>query len=406
MRTQVHGPGVHIPLHRIEPLAQLPVRQPLAVGAGLGEPGVPERVPRPVAGHARKPAGRQAQRGLPVRRAGHRPRPHRVRAARHGGACGGNPRRKQGWDPRDRCTPADTAHAVVGENLNTKAGTASAKGTGAEPGRNLKQQAGRHRNLPARGGRGPERKPDPKAGEPVTVNPVPTSQTCRRCGHVRRTRRPSQTLFVCGLGVPGQRRPPWGVIWILVRVGVFRVDPFRGAGQGLPHGQGASPWRIPATREPDGVEVPSGRYDPITNMYGGRVFRNAGGGSPKRGGNRRSQKAFQGLCGGPAAVRAGALQGAASDRSPSTILAPVAGASQATHRLHPAEDPLRPLAATQTHRVAGMARRAPVDGRVLLLRHMRCYPPRPDVLDTVLGVVAVVSPQRQGNRILIGAVPR
>ena len=214
MRTQVRGPGVYIPLHRIEPLAQLPVRQPLAVGAGLGEPGVPERGPRPVAGHARKPAGRQAQRGLPVRRAGHRPRRHRVRAAQHGAAGGGNPRRQQGRGPKDRCTPADTVPTVVGEELNTKAGTASAKGTGAVPGRNLKRKAGRHRSLPARGGRGPERKPAPKAGEPVTVNPTHTSQTCSRCSPVHRNHRPSQTLFVCGLRVPGQRRPRWGVIWI------------------------------------------------------------------------------------------------------------------------------------------------------------------------------------------------
>ena len=88
MRTQVRGPGVYIPLHRIEPLAQLPVRQPLAVGAGLGEPGVPERVPRPVAGHARKPPVRQALLCLPVRRAGYRPRPHRVHDAQHGAAGG------------------------------------------------------------------------------------------------------------------------------------------------------------------------------------------------------------------------------------------------------------------------------------------------------------------------------
>ena len=130
-----------------------------------------------------------------------------------------NPRRQQGRGPRDRRTPADTAHTVVVEDLNTKAGTASAKGTGAEPGRNGKQQAGRHRSLPARGGRGPERKPARKAGEPVTVNPAPTSQTCSRCGHVRGTHRPSQTLFVCGLRVPGQRRPRWGVIWITARAG-------------------------------------------------------------------------------------------------------------------------------------------------------------------------------------------
>ncbi len=210
MRTQVRGPGVHILLHRIEPLAQIPVRQPLAVGAGLGEPGVPERGPRPVAGYACKPAVLQAQRGLPVRRAGHRPRPHRVHDAQYGAAYGGNPRRRQGRGPRDRRMPADTVPTVVGDELNTKAGTASAKGTGAAPGRNLKRKAGRHRSLPARGGRGPERKPDPKAGESVTVNPAPTSQTGSRCGSVRRTCRPSQTLFVCGLRVPGQRRPTGG----------------------------------------------------------------------------------------------------------------------------------------------------------------------------------------------------
>ena len=203
----------------------------------------------------------------------------------------GDPGRRQGWGPRDRRppanrgrrvneqptqrhrprrhrrdqatrqarrTPADTAPTVVVEDLNTKAGTAAAKGTGKEPGRNLKRKAGRHRSLPARGGRGPERKPAPKDGEPVTVNPAPTSQTCSRYGPVRRTHRPSQTLFVCGLRVPGQRRPRWGVIWIPARIGALRWGLFRGAGQGLPHGQGTSPWGIPATREPDGVEVPSG----------------------------------------------------------------------------------------------------------------------------------------------------
>ena len=41
-----------------------------------------------------------------------------------------------------------------------------------------------------------------------------------------------------------------------------------------------------------------------------------------------------------------------------------------------------------------MARRASVDGQVLLLRHMRRHPPAADGLDTVLGVVAAVGPQR------------
>ena len=88
---------------------------------------------------------------------------------------GGDPGRRQGWGPGDRrpqsnrgrCvngqptqrhrrdqdtrqarrTPADTAHTVVVEDLNTQAGTASAKGTGTEPDRNLKRKAGRHRSL-------------------------------------------------------------------------------------------------------------------------------------------------------------------------------------------------------------------------------------------------------------------
>ena len=109
----------------------------------------------------------------------------------------GDLRRRQGWGPRDRClqsnrerrvngpraqrhrqrrhrrdhathqarrTPADTAHAVVVEDLNTKARTASAKGTEAKPGRNVKQKAGRHRSLPAGGGSGPERKPAHRPG--------------------------------------------------------------------------------------------------------------------------------------------------------------------------------------------------------------------------------------------------
>ena len=165
-------------------------------------------------------------------------RPNTERIAR-------KPRRQQGRGPKDRRSPADTAHTVVVEDLNTKAGTASVKGTGAEPGRNLKQQAGRHHSLPARGGHSPERKPAPKAGVPVTVNPAPTSQTCSRCGPVHRTYRPSQTL-IC-VWPAGSRPMPATVGGDLDfgAGGALRGGPFRGAGQGLPHGQGASPWGSP-----------------------------------------------------------------------------------------------------------------------------------------------------------------
>ncbi len=64
-----------------------------------------------------------------------------------------------------------------------------------------------------------------------------------------------------------------------------------------------------------------------------------GGGAPARDGNRRSRKAFQRLSGGPETVRAGAWQGAASDRSPSAIPASVAGVSPAAHRLIDDPDP-------------------------------------------------------------------
>ena len=242
MRTQVRGPGVHIPIHRIEPLVQLPVRQPLAVGAGLGEPGVPERVPRPVAGHARKPAVLQAQRGLPVHRAGHRPQPHRVHEAQHGAACGGNPRRQQGRSPKDRRTPADTAHTVVGVDLNTQAGTAPQPvgarrprpGTEAGP-----QDRGARQGEP--GAYFTNRQPVwPRPQDPPTV---------------------ADTIWVWPAGSRPTPTTVGGDLDFGVS-GAFLWGPFRGAGQGLPHGQGASPWGIPATREPDGVEVPSGRHDP------------------------------------------------------------------------------------------------------------------------------------------------
>ena len=52
---------------------------------------------------------------------------------------------------------------------------------------------------------------------------------------------------------------------------------------------------------------------------------------------------------------------------PGTVHAPVARAPQAAHGLHPAEDLLHPLAQAEAHGVAGMTRRATIDGRVLLL---------------------------------------
>ena len=79
---------------------------------------------------------------------------------------------------------------------------------------------------------------------------------------------------------------------------------------------------------------------------------------------------------------------------PGTVHASVAGALQIAHRLHPAEDHLHPLAEAQVHGIAGMPRRATVDGQVLLPGHMRGHPSRPDVPHAVLGVVAAIGTQR------------
>ena len=171
----------------------------------------------------------------------------------------GNPRRQQGRGPKDRRTPADTAHAVVGEdlntkagtasakgtgtepgrNLNTKAGTASAKGTGTEPGRNLKRKAGRYRSLPARGGRGPERKPAPQGrgaghGEPGACF------TNRQPVRSRPQNPPTVADTIC-VWPAGSRPTPAAVGGDLDSGagGAFLWGPLRGAGKGLPHGQGA-----------------------------------------------------------------------------------------------------------------------------------------------------------------------
>ncbi len=150
-----------------------------------------------------------------------------------------------------RRTPVDTAHTVAGEDLNTKAGTASAKGTWPEPeaeGRTARQPAGARRARP---------RTEAGQGEPgayfTNMQPV----------RPRPQDPPTVADTIC-VWPAGSKPTPTTVRGDLDAGadGTFLWDPFRGAGQGLPHGQGASPWGIPATREPDGVEVPSGRCDP------------------------------------------------------------------------------------------------------------------------------------------------
>ncbi len=90
---------------------------------------------------------------------------------------------------------------VVLEDLRTKNMTASAKGTKAEPGRNVRQKAGLNRAILDKGWHLMElaiRNAARSTGtEVVLVNPAYTSQRCNRCGHVDAKNRESQAVFVC-----------------------------------------------------------------------------------------------------------------------------------------------------------------------------------------------------------------
>ena len=87
------------------------------------------------------------------------------------------------------------------EDLNTRGMTASARGTLAEPGRNVRQKAGLNRAILNAGwhqfatilaGKMEER-----GGQTVTVPARFTSQTCAACGVVDARSRESQARFVC-----------------------------------------------------------------------------------------------------------------------------------------------------------------------------------------------------------------
>ena len=92
---------------------------------------------------------------------------------------------------------ADTAHTVVMEDLNTKAMTRSAKGTVAEPGKNVKQKSGLNRGILKSNWGRTERMLDYKAGQVLKVPPAYTSQTCAACGHVSKENRKTQAHFRC-----------------------------------------------------------------------------------------------------------------------------------------------------------------------------------------------------------------
>ncbi|UUN28786.1 transposase [Streptomyces sp. FIT100] len=109
--------------------------------------------------------------------------------------------RRRDFHARTACRIVDGNALVALEDLSTKKMSASAKGTVAEPGRNVGAKAGLNRAILDKGWHGLElaiRNRARKSGTVVRkVPPAYTSQTCPTCGKVDANSRQSQADFVC-----------------------------------------------------------------------------------------------------------------------------------------------------------------------------------------------------------------
>ena len=143
---------------------------------------------------------------------------------------------------------ADTAEAVVLEDLDTQAMTRSAKGTVAQPGTNVQAKSGLNREILASGWGRLERNLAYKAGLVVKVDPAYTSQTCALCGHADKENRKTQAIFkctTCGHTANADRN---AAVNILNR-GLPLIRQARGTGASARRGAfGIEP--TPTTREP------------------------------------------------------------------------------------------------------------------------------------------------------------
>lgn len=105
------------------------------------------------------------------------------------------------WNHRTTTEIAERFGCVVVEDLKIKNMTASAAGTVAAPGRNVRQKAGLNRSILNQGWFSFETKLayklDERGGTLAKVDPAYTSQTCSECGCIDARNRESQARFVC-----------------------------------------------------------------------------------------------------------------------------------------------------------------------------------------------------------------
>lgn len=142
---------------------------------------------------------RRAQRVLSRRKKGSRRRDRQKRRVAYLQARVHRIRRD--WHHRAALDIARRFGVAVLEKLDTKSMTASAKGTAAEPGRNVRQKAGLNRSILNAGWNTFARiltyKMEERGGQVVIVPAQFTSQTCTACDVVDARSRESQARFVC-----------------------------------------------------------------------------------------------------------------------------------------------------------------------------------------------------------------
>ena len=106
--------------------------------------------------------------------------------------------RRKDWAEKTSTRLARQFDIVRFENLNILGMTRSARGTIAQPGRNVRQKAGLNRGIRSSGwGLLPRRMEGKAVGRVEKIDPAYTSQRCSACGTVDPKARKSQAVFAC-----------------------------------------------------------------------------------------------------------------------------------------------------------------------------------------------------------------
>ena len=140
-------------------------------------------------------AGRLARRLSRAKRGSNRRQRAKARLARTRAA---DADRRKDWAEKTSTDIARRFDLIRVEDLRIRNMTRSARGTIAEPGRNVRQKAGLNREILRSGwGLFAQRLEQKAPGRVEKVHPAYTSQRCSACGHVAAESRESQSRFRC-----------------------------------------------------------------------------------------------------------------------------------------------------------------------------------------------------------------